>query len=617
LHGEWTLPYHVVNVTLHILSSILVFVLANTIRDNSPHASSSTPTFWDEATVAASVFAVHPIHVEAVANISGRSELLMSVLLLTALLLYHRCLQHGGFDMTKTAALSTLVALTVFSKEQGIAVLPLCLFLEASSANPRGRSSLRRSALVLLFGSALVLLRLHINGFSVPKFTELDNPAAFVRNPLLRLASYCNLWLINLRLLVLPYSLCFDYSMGCVPAVERFTDFRALALPLVALMVACGVYSIYRVPVRLFRFGVVLGVVSFLPASNLLVTVGFTIAERVLYLPSVGMCLIMAMLFGEAQRRFKNADRTLLAVLVIAFTMSYQRSEEWRTELDLYASGLRVCTQNAKVHYNLGKVLSRIGDVNGAEYNYWNAIRLNPNYEHAMNNLANILEAKGRSEEAELLLTKAIRSRPTFAVAWMNLGIALMSQEKHEDALKSFTQSLRLRPSSADCLFNLGNLYQRMGRLQDALDAWRNATALDPGHSRALTNLFVALDEQDECDAVVSISDGIPQTVVDQAAALSFQIGVCLGKVARFAEAERRLKTAVQLSPNNSMYHANLGVLYQRWARYELAESSYLRALLIDSETSSVRWNLQAVQEKLNRTRSSRRDRLPPHNRAN
>ncbi|KAK6042628.1 tetratricopeptide repeat protein [Cooperia oncophora] len=76
------------------------------------------------------------------------------------------------------------------------------------------------------------------------------------------------------------------------------------------------------------------------------------------------------------------------------------------------------------------------------------------------------------------------------------------------------------------------------------------------------------------------MAERIPNTVVDQSAALAFQIGVCLGKIARFAEAERHLKIAIELSPQNAMYHANLGVLYQRWARYDLAENSYIQALL-------------------------------------
>uniref|UniRef100_A0A0N4X428 dolichyl-phosphate-mannose--protein mannosyltransferase n=1 Tax=Haemonchus placei TaxID=6290 RepID=A0A0N4X428_HAEPC len=308
---------------------------------------------------------------------------------------------------------STLIVLATFSKEQGIT--PICIAMEFLNGIPRKKSFLTRCS--------LSFLRLYVNNFTSPKFTELDNAAAF-------LASYSHLWLINLRLLILPYSLCFDYSMGCIPVVQNWTDLRALALPTV-LALKCVIC------ITLSAISAVIGVITFLPASNLLVTVGFTVAERVLYLPSVGMCIIMARIFEIARRRIQNAEKFLIAVLVIAMTMTYQRCEEWRTELDLYASGLRVCSQNAKVHYNLGKVLSKIGDVTGAEHNYWNAIRLNPNYEHAMNNLANILEAKGRSGEAEILLRKALRGRPTFAVAWMNLGITLMNQGRYEVSTSS------------------------------------------------------------------------------------------------------------------------------------------------------------------------------------
>uniref|UniRef100_A0A7I4XW60 dolichyl-phosphate-mannose--protein mannosyltransferase n=1 Tax=Haemonchus contortus TaxID=6289 RepID=A0A7I4XW60_HAECO len=554
LNGEWTLPYHMVNIVLHVLASVLVYLLVRKIRCSPVNSG------WDEALVAASAFAVHPVHSEAVANISGRAELLMSVFVLAALLYYHQCLQYGVFSKLNVVVFSTLIVLATFSKEQGITALPICIAMELMNGTPRKRSPMARCCFLLLFAGVLVFLRLYVNNFTSPKFTELDNAAAFVPEPLLRLASYSHLWLINFRLLILPYSLCFDYSMGCIPVVQNWTDFRALALPTVLAIVLGGTYVLLKTNDRLFCIGAVIGVITFLPASNLLITVGFTVAER--------------------------------------------RCEEWRTELDLYASGLRVCSQNAKVHYNLGKVLSKIGDVTGAEHNYWNAIRLNPNYEHAMNNLANILEAKGRSEEAEILLRKALRGRPMFAVAWMNLGITLMNQGRYEEALKSFDKSIQLRPTSADCFFNLGNLYQKMGKTEDALRAWKRATTLDPHHTKALTNLFVALDEREECNTVVAMAKNIPDEVVHQSASLAFQIGVCLGKTARFVEAERHLKIATQLNPHNAIYHANLGVLYQRWARYDLAEDSYLKALLIDSEMSSVTGNLQAVKQRLNKTRT-------------
>ncbi|PIO53151.1 hypothetical protein TELCIR_25527, partial [Teladorsagia circumcincta] len=129
LHGEWTLPYHVVNIFLHVLASVLVYVLVHKMQ-----ASSSIPSHsvWDEATVAASVFAVHPVHTEAVANISGRAELLMSVFVLMALLYYHRSLQRDVFNSRSIAIFSTLVVLAVFSKEQGITVLVSSTALQSS-----------------------------------------------------------------------------------------------------------------------------------------------------------------------------------------------------------------------------------------------------------------------------------------------------------------------------------------------------------------------------------------------------------------------------------------------------------------------------------------------------
>ncbi|KAL6730097.1 hypothetical protein Aduo_001093 [Ancylostoma duodenale] len=603
-HGEWTLPYHLLNIALHVLASSLVFVLVRGLRGPAVEE-----LVWDEAFVAAALFATHPVHSEAVANISGRAELLMCVFALAALILYQNCIRSDNFNSGTIGVFSATVFLSVFSKEQGIAILPVCMFLEvlhSSHCKLRNKSAVSRVLVLTILTSLVILLRLYISDFTVPKFTKLDNPAAFVKDPVLRLASYSYLWLINIGLLLLPYSLCFDYSMGCIPPITSWADYRLLSLPLVVLFLLITPYLLHKLSSRLLTFGVVLGAMSFLPASNLLVTVGFTVAERVLYLPSVGLCVIAGVMFAQGLRYYRSMDKIGTAILVIAMTMTYQRSEEWRSELDLYASGLRVCPQNAKIHYNLGKVLSKIGDVEAAEHNYWNAIRLNPNYEHAMNNLANILESKGRSMDAEVLLRKALHSRPTFAVAWMNLGITLMNQGKYEESLQAYRQSLRLRPASADCLFNLGNLFQKMGQPMGALDAWKNATRLDPAHTRALTNLFVILDELNQCDEVLEISKKIPDSIANKVASVAFQIGTCLGKSGRFSEAERRLKAALKLSPQNAMYHANLGVLYQRWARYELAEDSYLTALALDDDPGPVLWNLKAVQEKLNRTTSGR-----------
>ncbi|CAJ0593696.1 unnamed protein product [Cylicocyclus nassatus] len=489
-----------------------------------------------------------------------------------------------------------MVVMAVLSKEQGITVFPICIFLEVLYCLHTSRkytaAALRCS---MLFFSALVLVffRVYINNFTTPKFTELDNPAAFVKDPLLRIASYSCVWLINLRLLLLPYSLCFDYSMGCIPPITAWSDYRVLCLPAVAFVLIAIIYILYNTNNRLFIFGAAIGGISFLPASNLLITVGFTVAERVLYLPSVGLCIMVAVIYVRASRYYHNMDKIGLAVLVIAMKLTYQRSEEWRTELDLYASGLRVCPENAKIHYNLGKVLSKTGNLDAAEHNYWNAVRLNPNYEHALNNLANILESKGRSAEAEHLLRQALRKRPMFAVAWMNLGITLMNQGKYQESLEAYRKSLQLRPNDADCIFNLGNLYQRIGQPLSALEAWRNSTRLDSSHVQAVTNLLVLLDELGRCDDVLEAAKTLPEAMLGERGYNS----ISSGHMSR------------EKCPSNAMYHANLGVLYQRWARYELAEYYYRKALSLE-RNERVEFYLKEVYKKLNGTSENAKRRL-------
>ncbi|KAG1656182.1 Transmembrane and TPR repeat-containing protein 4 [Nymphon striatum] len=186
-------------------------------------------------------------------------------------------------------------------------------------------------------------------------------------------------------------------------------------------------------------------IVPFLPASNVFFRVGFVIAERVLYIPSLGYCLLVILGFHQICQQFTKI----------------QRCSEWNNESLLFHSGLKVCPLNAKVHYNIAKTAADSGDRNTAVLEYSEAIKLNPDYDQALNNLANILKDNGQLIEAEKLLLNAIYIRPDFAAAWMNLGIVQASLRKHNDAEKSYLIALSHRKRYPDCLYNLGNLIER------------------------------------------------------------------------------------------------------------------------------------------------------------
>ncbi|GFS09930.1 transmembrane and TPR repeat-containing protein 4 [Elysia marginata] len=159
--------------------------------------------------------------------------------------------------------------------------------------------------------------------------------------------------------------------------------------------------------------GVAFIVIPFLPASNLLFRVGFVVAERVLYLPSVGFCVLVAVGFQKLST-FKIAKHVALAVFASLFAVfiarSIQRSNEWRSGIVLFKSATKVCPLNAKVHYNIAKTTSEIdeGSIELIIAHYRHAIELSPTYDQAMNNLANLLKDQGQALEAESLLDRAV-----------------------------------------------------------------------------------------------------------------------------------------------------------------------------------------------------------------
>ncbi|KAK4830808.1 hypothetical protein QYF61_013737 [Mycteria americana] len=238
-------------------------------------------------------------------------------------------------------------------------------------------------------------------------------------------------------------------------------------------------------------------IIPFLPASNLFFRVGFVVAERVIYLPSIGYCILFTYgfsLLSKQAKKKKILAVAVLGILLINVMRCALRSSQWRSEEQLFRSALSVCPLNAKVHYNVGKNLADKGNQSAAIKYYREAVRLNPKYVHAMNNLGNILKERNELQEAEELLSLAVQIQPDFAAAWMNLGIVQNSLRRFEEAEQSYWTAIKHRKKYPDCYYNLGRLYADLNRHIDALNAWRNATVLKPEHSLAWNNMIILLD---------------------------------------------------------------------------------------------------------------------------
>uniref|UniRef100_A0A8C2CUI4 dolichyl-phosphate-mannose--protein mannosyltransferase n=1 Tax=Cyprinus carpio TaxID=7962 RepID=A0A8C2CUI4_CYPCA len=473
--GLHPIGFHVLNVALHCVISVLMIdvfaiLIGGLVHDGRGAKLSLSPK---ASFLAALFFASHPVHTESVAGIVGRADLLCALFFQLSFLVYCKAFQGGDkkFSVLWIFGSILLCAVAMLCKEQGITVLGvnaaydilMVCNLNIYELAHQLSGLLMRLALLFLGGSFLLYARWRIMGTGPPSFTEVDNPASFAENVILRIVNYNYYYSLNAWLLLCPWWLCFDWSMGCVPLIKSATDWR-IVWPL--LLWCCLMGLVYQALCsqdsnkrRTLTFGLVLLVIPFLPASNLFFRVGFVIAERVLYLSSAGYCLILAYAVGFCSCHWKkhkvSATLTLLCVNV---ARSAQRSQQWRSEQSLFASALSVCPLNAKVHYNVGKNLADRGNQSAAVKYYREAVRLHPKYVHAMNNLGNILKERNELKEAEVLLSAAVNIQPDFAAAWMNLGIVQNSLKKFDKAEQSYWNAIRFRKKYPDCYYNLGRL---------------------------------------------------------------------------------------------------------------------------------------------------------------
>lgn len=305
--------YHLTNNILHILVALTLFrFMLNLTQD---HGISLLMTL---------LFTVHPVKSEAVSSIVGRAELLSTLLYLQTLNFYFRK-SYTFF------AIGTVLA--TISKEQGLTVSCVCIVLELLNLYFHFQSlrpfscltrlikimkdrSLLRILLLTVFTVVLVAARFMVMGSKMPVFTKFDNPASFAAFPARHL-TFNYLLPLNALLILYPKSLCADWTMNSIPLIQDWKDERnlqTLAFYLVFLGLAVRaiiqLHSTSKSESYMQKISLALSlsltVIPFIPASNLLFPVGFVLAERVLYTPSVGYCCILAIGFIRIRQFFNS-----------------------------------------------------------------------------------------------------------------------------------------------------------------------------------------------------------------------------------------------------------------------------------------------------------------------
>jgi len=384
IHGPAPWAFHLANVLLHAVVSVLVLSLARTILPGQPLASY----------LAALLFAVHTIHTDAVSSVVGRAEVMTAGFAIASLLAWHKFMTQRGAESAALASLTYLLAL--LSKETAG---PLPLFAAIMTARrPCGRTRLLWQ---MAFGLPLALylaLRLNALGalFSVQAryFEHIDTWHTFLTMVGV-LARYT-------ALLIVPYPLSPDYSFDSIPVaqhvLEPWTAAGLVILP--GMLLACFLTRSNAIGTAIAFF-----LVFMLPALNI-VPLMVPMAERIAYLASAGFCLLAGQFLAWAASRYRVAGSVLAAAWLLALSgLTVERDQVWHDDVTLFSDAVKVHPRCALSLANLGQALLAEGRTEAAVAALHKAIEIGPWKWEFRVALADILHDSGlHRDEADLLL---------------------------------------------------------------------------------------------------------------------------------------------------------------------------------------------------------------------
>jgi protein O-mannosyl-transferase len=436
--GTSAAGYHVVNVLLHAGVTVLVFWIANLVL-RSPVGASA----------AAALFAVHPVHTEAVSNVFGRSEVMAALFVLLCLLAFVRA-GAGGARVAWHAASLAAFAAGLLSKESAVTALVLIGVVHLWTSPERRLSrTLRALAPYVVVALGYLAWRRYLVGAlgmpAPPPF--VDNPLAYV-GWLARLATALVVQADYLRLLTFPLRLSSDYSFDQVPVVTSPWDARWIVAALIFIAIALAlVVGARRAPVTLVAAAFVWAPLA--ATANVLVVVGTIEGERLLYLPSLGWCLLAGWLVAlPAWRRRPHALVVVALVVCLFLARTWIRNEDWRDEATAHAVAVRTAPHSAKTHYNRARDLIAARRLDEAIGHLERSLAIYPDWVPPRANLGGVLALKGRLEEAATHLTIAVRLDPQSAIARINLAQIRLRQGRVDEALEQLEAARRIDPRS-------------------------------------------------------------------------------------------------------------------------------------------------------------------------
>jgi Tfp pilus assembly protein PilF len=538
---------HFVNVLFHAANVALLFTLLLRLTGKT----------WPSAFVAA-LFAWHPLHVESVAWISERKDVLSTFFGLLSLMSYAKFAKKNCRRSFWSALF--YFALSLLAKPMLVTLPFILLLIDFWPLQRMTISSWQTEKIRRLVVEKIPFFLLIIPVCVITCLAQNSAMVSLEKLPFwLRLGNSLVAYAGYLAKFFWPENLAFFYPQ----AVTSFWS------PAAAIFLALISYCAFRVR-RSFPY-VPVGWLWFLgtlvPVIGIVQVGEQAMADRYSYFPAIGIFIIVAFAGQDLVGRFPSVKKLLLpaAFLILAGCVlaTEKQLRYWRRDETLFAHAVAVTKDNEIAHLNLGVVYEKQGRTAEAMEEYHQAMKINPRRAHTHNNIADLLDASGQLNEALAEYQAALQLNPGALPAHLNLGIVLVELGRFDEAEEQFNFAAKLDPTDARPHYQMGKAFLKQAQDAAAIDEFKQALQLDADDYQVLTYAarVLAADEnpnlRDGQTALEFATRANALTGGDQPFVLDV-LGMALAENGDFTNAAACLQKALDLATVSQMKNAEL-----------------------------------------------------------
>ena len=488
---------HFINVLLFALACVLFYRLLQQLLQKVSSQQFSVFNFqFSISFIIALLFAAHPIHTEAVANIKGRDDILNFIFLILSL---RFIIQHIDSPKKIYFVFSVLFFfLSLLCKEVAVtflAIIPLTVFFFRDVPIKK-----IATGMISFFAALGIYMFLRSSVLETVTFAEkmkvVNNALAAATNESDRIATAIFILGKYVQLLFFPHPLSWDYSFNQIPIVS-FTNPKVIITLLV--FAALGGFVLLNLKKKnIFAYCILFFFITMSVVSNIFIMIGATLGERFLFTPSIAFCIAVPFLLN---RFGKNILFGITGIVVVLFSFkTFSRNRDWKDNFSLFASGVEATPNSSRAESALGSSYREMGEkeqtpnkrtelFQKAIVYYKKAIEILPDNTEALYNAGVSYYGMGDKENALKVYLQALKIAPEHTNAANNAGVIFFERKDYENGKKYFEQALKYDANNSDALGNLGAINHNIGNLKEAIEYYRKSLEINPVNQNVHANL--------------------------------------------------------------------------------------------------------------------------------